>query len=92
MRDDGPPAGYVQFIAGTARVACAEHLADSLRTALADTTLYDYAARQPEIHDARPTVHGNDDVAGLQIAVNDALFMGMVQRLGDIDTLADGLL
>jgi 3-deoxy-D-manno-octulosonic acid kinase len=51
MRDDGPPAGYVQFTAATARVVCAEHLADSLRTALADTTLYDYAARQPA---ARP--------------------------------------
>jgi len=48
MRDDGPPAGYVQFTAATARVVCAEHLADSLRTALADTTLYDYAARQPD--------------------------------------------
>lgn len=48
MRDDGPPAGYVQFTAGTARVVCAEHLADSLRTALANTTLFDYAARQPD--------------------------------------------
>jgi len=47
MRDDGPPAGYVQFAAGTARVVCAEHLADSVRAALADTTLYEYAARQP---------------------------------------------
>ena len=35
MRDDGPPAGYVQFSVGTTRVVCAEHLADSVRTALA---------------------------------------------------------
>ena len=47
MRDDEPPAGYVQFTAGTARVVCAEHLADSLRTALAGCTLYDYASRHP---------------------------------------------
>ena len=47
MRDDEPPAGYVQFTAGTARVVCTEHLADSLRSALAGSTLYDYASRQP---------------------------------------------
>jgi 3-deoxy-D-manno-octulosonic acid kinase len=47
MRDDEPPAGYAKFIAGSARVVCAEHLTDSLRAALAHRTLYDYAAQHP---------------------------------------------
>ena len=47
MRDDEPPAGYVQFTAGSARVVCAEQLVDSLKAALADSTLYDYASRHP---------------------------------------------
>jgi hypothetical protein len=47
MRDDEPPAGYVQFTAGSARVVCAEQLVDSLKAALTETTLFDYASRHP---------------------------------------------
>jgi hypothetical protein len=48
MRDEEPPAGYVQLTVGTARVVCAEHLVDSLKAALAAGTLYDYASRHPQ--------------------------------------------
>jgi 3-deoxy-D-manno-octulosonic acid kinase len=48
MRDDEPPAGYVEFAAGNARVVCTDHFADSLKEALAAGTLYDYASRHPE--------------------------------------------
>jgi len=48
MRDEEPPAGYVQFTVGTARVVCAEHLTDSLKAALAAGTLYDYASRHSQ--------------------------------------------
>ena len=44
MRDDEPPAGYVRFSVGTARVVCTEQFADSVRAALAGGTLYDYAS------------------------------------------------
>jgi hypothetical protein len=47
MRDDEPPAGYVQFAVGKARIVCAEHLGDSLRTAMREATLYQYAERHP---------------------------------------------
>ena len=47
MRYDEPPAGYVRFSVGTARVVCLEHLADSLKTALGGDTLYGYASRHP---------------------------------------------
>ena len=47
MRNTEPPAGYVAFSVGAARVVCAEQFADSLRTALASKTLYEYASRHP---------------------------------------------
>jgi hypothetical protein len=47
MRDDEPPAGYIQFAVGKAHVVCAEHLGDSLRVAMREATLYQYAERHP---------------------------------------------
>jgi hypothetical protein len=47
MREGGPPPGYTQFVVGNARVVCTEALADDFRLVLHDSTLYDYAARDP---------------------------------------------
>lgn len=48
MRDREPPNGYARFVVGKARVVCAESVASSLRAALRDGTLYDFAARHSE--------------------------------------------
>jgi hypothetical protein len=46
MRDREPPSGYAQFDVPGARVVCIESIAASLRVALRDATLYDFAAKQ----------------------------------------------
>ena len=38
------PAGFVSFTVGTSRVVCAEYAASATRSALANATLYDFAA------------------------------------------------
>lgn len=47
MRGARPPRGYTQFTVGSARVVCAEPFADDFRAALRDSTLYDFASRNP---------------------------------------------
>ena len=51
MYDPDPPLGYVRFAVGEARVVCDDGVAEALRQALHDGTLYEYAARHPA---ARP--------------------------------------
>ena len=53
MRDREPPEGYTRFVVGRSRVVCADHLVDTLRAALRDQTLHEFAACQPN---ARPLV------------------------------------
>jgi hypothetical protein len=48
MRDADPPAGFVRFAAGPARVVCAAHVADAFRRAITEAgTLYKYAESHP---------------------------------------------
>ena len=47
MRGGGPPRGFTEFTVRKARVVCAEPFADDFRAALRDSTLYDYARRDP---------------------------------------------
>ena len=49
---------------------------------------------QPEVEHLDPTLRRHGDVVGLQVAVDDALLVRLVQRLGDLrrdrDRLGDG--